>query len=367
MTFVQVIDCRTTHADELSGLMDQWVEMTEGRRTATHSIVAKDRSDATHVVEIVEFPSYEEAMKNSNLPETDRIFREMVALCEEEPTFTDLDVVRDEQLNMRLVRRFVDEVINSGDTRAATRFCTEDYREHDPSLSSYDVDLAQAMRENQEVISAIRPRITIERIIAQDDTVSAVLGYQGRHTGDLQGLPATGREVAGTGHVTFRCVGGRIAESWWNWDMMGLLQQLGALPDAEAAEANKAVARQIFEAVGRGDLAAVRSLCTEDYQEHDPSNSADPIGLDQAIAELRPFVEAMHPTFTVESQLAEGDLVCTRWTARGRHTGELLGLEATGREVVTAGQTIDRFRDGKVCESWFNWDLAGLLRDLGAT
>ena len=50
------------------------------RRTATHSIVAKDRN-THHVVEVVELPSYEEATRNSNLPETNRIFEEIVALC----------------------------------------------------------------------------------------------------------------------------------------------------------------------------------------------------------------------------------------------------------------------------------------------
>lgn len=58
-------------------------------------MVGADRADPRHLVEIVEFASYEDAMKNSALPETDRIFREMVALCDEPPTFTDLDVVRD--------------------------------------------------------------------------------------------------------------------------------------------------------------------------------------------------------------------------------------------------------------------------------
>ncbi len=98
MTFVQIIDCRTDRLDDLNRLMDAWVEATRGRRTASHALVGTDRSDPRHVVEVVEFPSYEEAMRNSDLPETDRIFREMVALCDAPPTFTDLDVVRDMQL-----------------------------------------------------------------------------------------------------------------------------------------------------------------------------------------------------------------------------------------------------------------------------
>lgn len=55
MTFVQLIECRTSRLDEMNRLMDRWVEQTKGKRTATHSVVAKDRADASHIVEIVEF------------------------------------------------------------------------------------------------------------------------------------------------------------------------------------------------------------------------------------------------------------------------------------------------------------------------
>ncbi|MFF8386964.1 ester cyclase [Streptomyces kanasensis] len=229
MTFVQIIDCKTDRVDEMSRLMDSWVEATQGKRTATHSLMARDRSDSTHVLEIVEFPSYEEAMENSKLPETDRIFREMVALCDGEPTFTDLDVVRDEQLNKLVVRSFVDEVINRGDIGAADRLCTADYREHDPSQPSYDVDLATAKEANREIMEAFRPTCTIEGLVAEGDTVCLRMSFKGRHVGPYQGVEPTGRDVTGTGHATFRCRGGRIAESWWNVDDMGVMRQLGVV------------------------------------------------------------------------------------------------------------------------------------------
>lgn len=229
MTFIQVIDCKTSQVDELNRLMDNWVTATQGKRTATHSIVGRDRADATHVVEIVEFPSYEEAMRNSNLPETDRIFQEMVAACDGMPTFTDLDVVRDEQLNKIAVRAFFEEVINNRNLDAADGLCTADYREHDPSLSSYDLGLAQAKEENAEILTAFEPVVTHEGMIAEGDLVTTRLSVKGRHVAPYQGLEATGREISGTGHATFRFENGKIAESWWNLDDLGLLRQLGAI------------------------------------------------------------------------------------------------------------------------------------------
>ncbi|MFD0347737.1 hypothetical protein ACFQ0M_20350 [Kitasatospora aburaviensis] len=56
MAFVQIIDCKTDRLDDLNRLMDTWAEQTRGRRTAGHAVVATDRADTKHVVEIVEFP-----------------------------------------------------------------------------------------------------------------------------------------------------------------------------------------------------------------------------------------------------------------------------------------------------------------------
>lgn len=98
MAFVQIIDCKTSRTEEMNQLMDTWLERTQGKRTATHSMVAKDRNSENHIVEIVEFPSYEAAMRNSNLPETNEVYQKLVELCDEPPRFTDLEVIRDDKL-----------------------------------------------------------------------------------------------------------------------------------------------------------------------------------------------------------------------------------------------------------------------------
>ncbi|MDI3405473.1 ester cyclase [Streptomyces cavernicola] len=229
MTFVQLIDCKTHDVDRLNRLMDNWVVATQGKRTATHSIVGRDRSDSTHVVEIVEFPSYEEAQKNSNLPETNRIFEEMVAACDGMPTFTDLDVVRDEQLNKAVVTRLFEEAINGNNLDLCDELCTADYREHSAGRSSYDLDLAQARRENQEHLDAFSPRMTVESMVAEGDMVCCRVSIQGRHVGAFRGIEPTGKDLTGTGQATFRCLGGKIAEGWLNFDDLGLAQQLGMM------------------------------------------------------------------------------------------------------------------------------------------
>jgi predicted ester cyclase len=68
----------------------------------------------------------------------------------------------------------------------------------------------------------------------------------------------------------------------------------------------------------------------------------------------------------VEDQLAEGDRVGTRFTARGTHAGSFLGIPATGKAIAVEGIAIDRFAAGKLVESWLVYDRLGLLQQLGA-
>ncbi|MGW3471545.1 hypothetical protein ACWDKQ_24495 [Saccharopolyspora sp. NPDC000995] len=98
MNFVQLIEFRTGKGAELNKLMDDWEEATGGKRTAKPAVLARNHEPPGTYYEFVEFPPYDEAMRNSRLPETDEISHKMRALCDEEPIFHNLDVVRAETL-----------------------------------------------------------------------------------------------------------------------------------------------------------------------------------------------------------------------------------------------------------------------------
>ncbi|MFE9736882.1 ester cyclase [Streptomyces sp. NPDC006477] len=230
MSFVQIIDCRTSRVDDLNRLMDQWVEQTKGKRTATHSIVGKDRSDASHVVEIVEFPSYDVAMRNSQLPETDRIFREMVALCDEMPTFTDLDVVRDEALYKTTARRLMEMMAREPELALLDEVLAEGYHDHDPTNEQDVIGMDAVRREVEMWRGGFDFGFTVDDQIADGDRVCTRWTWKGSHTGDFMGLQPTGMEVTMTGTVIHRFRDdGKIAEGWWQYDLLGLMGQLGAV------------------------------------------------------------------------------------------------------------------------------------------
>ena len=87
-------------------------------------------------------------------------------------------------------------------------------------------------------------------------------------------------------------------------------------------------------------------------------------GFKQAIASLRKAFPDLE--VTIEDQVAEGDKVASRYSVRGTHKGAFLGVEATGKTVTWSAQVHQRVADGKVQESWLEWDQLGLLKQLGA-
>ncbi|MEV6671243.1 ester cyclase [Streptomyces sp. NPDC051162] len=228
MAFMQIVDCKTRSYDDMSRLMDQWVEATEGKRTATHAVVGRDRSDGDHYVEIIEFPSYEDAMKNSDLPETNRIFEEMVALCEGEPAFTDLEVVRDEQLNKATARRFFDDIAVGGDLGLVDELFAADYHHHDIGKETDTGIGSDVMKE--DVVSwrqAFDFHFALHGQLAEGDQVATSWTWRGTHTGEFMGLAPTGRDVEMTGVTVFAFRDGRIQEGWWTYDLLRLARQLG--------------------------------------------------------------------------------------------------------------------------------------------
>lgn len=131
---------------------------------------------------------------------------------------------------------------------------------------------------------------------------------------------------------------------------------------------NKALARRLVEeAFNEGRLDVTEELVASGYVGHDPSLPEEvrgPAGVKEVIAGYR----AAFPDIqvTIEDQIAEGDLVVTRWRATGTHQGELMGMPATGKQATVTGITIDLIADGRIVESWDNWDTLGLMQQLGA-
>lgn len=137
-----------------------------------------------------------------------------------------------------------------------------------------------------------------------------------------------------------------------------------------SVEQNKALARQAISIWSTGDVDAADEVYGPDYvnhQHHDPNDPRDLRGVEAMKQFVREFREGL-PDFhdSIDLQLAEGDMVATRFTSTGTHRGTFLGVEPTNRELTWTGITIDRIADGRIVESWANWDMMGMMQQLEA-
>ena len=96
--FVQVIEFTATKPDEVEALVVEWRAKTAGRRTALRGTFTPDRFRSDTCVPMVEFPSYADAMANSELPETSWLSERLGQLCSGPMVFRNLDVRRLEEL-----------------------------------------------------------------------------------------------------------------------------------------------------------------------------------------------------------------------------------------------------------------------------
>lgn len=135
----------------------------------------------------------------------------------------------------------------------------------------------------------------------------------------------------------------------------------------DPAEASR---RLIEETFNNGDFALVDQLIAPDAVNHDPAEPAHMRGL-RGPQVLRRTVQMYRAAFpdvrmTVDDVIAAGDKVVVRWHSEGTHRGDLEGLAPTGARGSVTGISIDKWKDGKVVESWTEWDNLGLARQLGA-
>jgi O-phosphoseryl-tRNA(Cys) synthetase len=93
MTFVQIIEFRTSDIDTARQVNGEWMAATEGKRTLRREMVARDHSDPDRYFAIEFFDSYESAMENSELPETKAAAEQYMKLADGPPVFYDLDIL----------------------------------------------------------------------------------------------------------------------------------------------------------------------------------------------------------------------------------------------------------------------------------
>ena len=137
-------------------------------------------------------------------------------------------------------RRYNDEVLNRGDLDLLAELVAVEYVDH--MAGGPDLRGPEGLRRFIAAFRTAFPdaQFTVHDRVVQGDTVAVRWSMRGTHRGDFNGLPPTGRSVTTTGLAIHRFVAGRLAESWEQFDALGLLQQLGvrigAAPEGRPAD-----------------------------------------------------------------------------------------------------------------------------------
>jgi steroid delta-isomerase-like uncharacterized protein len=214
-----------------------------------------------------------------------------------------------------LVRRWLEEVFSRGDLDAADGLFSSTYALHDPSFPR-DVHGPEGIKRYVLVYRGAFPdlKVTVEDQLAEEDKVVTRWTARGTHSGEFLGLAPTRQEIEVSGIEFDRVISDRIDEAW-----------VGYHPFAGARLDSRLLNR------GPADMA-------------------------EAFPDLR---------MSEADSVREGDKVAFRWLLSGTHSGTFMGIVATGMRVEAMGMDIVRVVDGEIAEHWTEFDVMGLLHQIG--
>ncbi|PYM06476.1 MAG: ester cyclase [Verrucomicrobia bacterium] len=140
--------------------------------------------------------------------------------------------------NKAIIRRLIEEFWNKGNQSLADQLFTPNYTHHDSSTPDFGHG-PESERKRATLYRTAFPDIhlTVEDIIAEGETVMTRWSCRGTHKGDLNGIAPTGKQFNITGVTIARLSNGKLVEGYVNWDALGLMQQLGVVPDLAKAKA----------------------------------------------------------------------------------------------------------------------------------
>jgi steroid delta-isomerase-like uncharacterized protein len=132
-------------------------------------------------------------------------------------------------------------------------------------------------------------------------------------------------------------------------------------------EENKAVVHRLIDEYWNGQRSELfDDIYAAEYVDHNLPPGSPP-GREGARQFNSVFLAALPDIrITLDDLVAEGDKVVWRWTAQGTHQGPLMGIPASGKPVAMSGITIERVVEGRITESWTQYDAVGLLQQVGA-
>lgn len=290
--------------------------------------------------------------------------------------------------NKKLFRQFTDRVWNDHNPGRVGDYFADDSSENTPigQLNSSD-DYRQFVNLYQRAFPDIE--VELHEIAADDSGAGCYYTVQGTNTGPFGPMEPTDQRVQLDGCVIRRIEDGKFVEGWHQFDMLSFLVQLGAieLPEfmVEMQQLIPSSGEQTTAteggAVGGGDKQLIADFIddiwnrrnldnldhylTDGYIEHNPMGNF--YGIDEF---RRGFLEMTldgYPDFQVElgAVIGNDEIIACQYNSGGKQTGDFGPLEPTNKTVELPGCFLCRIEDGKISETYNQFDLLSLNMQLG--
>jgi steroid delta-isomerase-like uncharacterized protein len=131
-------------------------------------------------------------------------------------------------------------------------------------------------------------------------------------------------------------------------------------------EQNKALMRKSFEEWNKGSSEFFLEATSPDYSFYSPSGNPNPVSREETVEIVEAFWRGFPDIeFRIEELIAAGDKIILRFIATGTHTGEFRGIPPTGHRIEVGFIIISRIVDGKFAEEREEFDMFGLMQQLG--
>lgn len=286
---------------------------------------------------------------------------------------------QDLEANKKIHQRLYDEIYNQQKLDVVDEIYSPDFLAHGSDAEGND--FASLKPFFTAYFTAFPDlHVTIDDQVAEGDMVATRYTATGTQTGAFMGIPPTKQTGIIKGMIWSRIQNGKIVESWNNSDGLGLMQQLGVMPvteenpvyswretkeegtgDPGTPEENKALIRRLYEEVwNQGQLSVIDAIYPSDWSS--PLTPGGKEGFKQYVAGMRTIFANLH--YTIEDQIAEGDMVVTRIHATGMQVAEFNGIPATGRTITMTGMNFNRVENNQIAQSWNLADMLGVIQTL---
>ena len=259
-----------------------------------------------------------------------------------------------------LVMKFIDEVWNKGNLAYI-----------DQAVDSNVVRFGYVAEGNAEGIKAYKDRVAQLRSAFTDYNVTLVdmmgVGNKATFTWRLRGnyvgadkSISPGRTVDLVGKTVWLMDGNKVVKEVVHIDPEEYYRQIQLAVPYSEVENRALVLSYLYEVMSQGNMNALTQLVAPNHVLHDVYD-VTVTGVDA----LRKHVLAMRTAFPdltvkIHEIIADGNIVSARWTLSGTNSGEWQGNPPTGLHVDASGLSLAYIKDGKIHETWSEWDTLAL-------